>query len=163
MWKTGHAHMKSKMQETGAILGGEYSGHIFIKDRWFGFDDGLYAAARLIEIMSLQGQTLDEIIEEFPETICTPEIKIAVDEHQKFTIVEKLIRSGDFGDAKITTLDGVRADFKKGWGLVRASNTSAALTLRFEADTQEDLKIIKGIFVRELKKLNKDININWEK
>lgn len=162
LWKTGHSHMKQKMQETGAILGGEYSGHIFIKDRWFGFDDGLYAAARLIEIMSLQGESLDTIISEFPDMVSTPEIRIAVSEDKKFTLVERLVAEGDFGDAKLTTIDGLRADFQKGWGLARASNTSADITLRFEAETEKDLLVIKSLFVRELKKIDSTINLNWE-
>jgi len=163
MWKTGHSPMKAKIQETGALLGGEYSGHIFIKDRWYGFDDGLYAAARLIEIISLQGQDLDSMFEELPESISTPEIRVPVDESRKFEIVKQLVEQGDFSGAKITTIDGLRADFTKGWGLVRASNTGAELTLRFEAESEEFLHQLKSLFVRELRKIDKTINIEWEK
>ncbi len=162
MWKTGHSPMKEKMMETGALVGAEYSGHIFIKDRWYGFDDGLYAAARLVEIISLQGEDLDTIFEEFPESPASPEIRVNVKEEEKFGIIEKLIATGDFGDAKITTLDGLRADYKNGWGLIRASNTSANLTMRFEADDEATLHQLKSRFVRELRKVDMKIVVNWE-
>ena len=162
MWKTGHSPMKEKMMETGALVGAEYSGHIFIKDRWYGFDDGLYAAARLIEIVSLQGEDLDTLFAEFPESPSSPEIRVNVREEEKFGIIEKLIASGDFGDAKITTLDGLRADYKNGWGLIRASNTSPNLTMRFEADDEATLHQLKSQFVRELRKIDMKIVVNWE-
>lgn len=162
MWKTGHSPMKHKMAETGALLGGEYSGHIFIKDRWYGFDDGLYAAARLIEIISLQGQSLDDIFAEFEESPCTPEIRVDVGEEKKFELVQKLVETGNFGDGKITTLDGLRVDYSNGWGLVRASNTSAHLTMRFEADDQNALHQLKSLFVRELRAIDSSINVNWD-
>lgn len=162
LWKTGHSPMKSKMTETGALLGGEYSGHIFIKDRWFGFDDGLYAAARLIEIISLQGESLDDIMSEFPETISTPELRVDIAEEKKFSVIETLIQTGDFGEAKLTTLDGLRADFKDGWGLVRASNTSASITLRFEGESEDFLHFVKALFVRELRKVDNTIVVEWE-
>lgn len=165
MWKTGHAPMKNKMAETKALLGGEFSGHIFIKDRWFGFDDGMYAAARLIEILSLQGQTLDEIFDEFPKSPSTPEIRIAVGEDEKFVIVEKLAAEGDFSGGRVTDIDGVRVDFAFGWGLVRASNTSANLTLRFEANDEASLVKVKAIMAKELQKvakqLAKQIDVSW--
>ena len=162
MWKTGHSPMKSKMVETGALVGGEYSGHIFIKDRWFGFDDGMYAAARLIEILSLQGESLDMMFEDFPESPCTPEVRIDVDEERKFKIIEELKLNGNFEEAKLTLIDGVRADFPYGWGLVRASNTSAHLTLRFEADDEGSLHHIKSLFVKELRVIDNSIQVNWD-
>ncbi len=162
MWKTGHAPMKNKMVETGALVGGEYSGHIFIKDRWFGFDDGMYAAARLIEILSLQGESLDMIFDEFPESPSTPEVRISVDEERKFSIIEALKEHGRFEDAKLTLIDGVRADFPFGWGLIRASNTSAHLTLRFEADDEGSLHHIKSLFVKELRAIDNSIHVSWE-
>ncbi len=162
MWKTGHAPMKNKMLETGALLGGEYSGHIFIKDRWFGFDDGMYAAARLIEILSLQGESLDMMFNEFPKSPSTPEIRVPVDEDKKFGIVSQLAALGEFGEGRLTTIDGVRVDFPNGWGLVRASNTSANLTLRFEADDEDALHQVKSIMVKELKKIDNSITIDWE-
>ncbi|AOS96279.1 Phosphomannomutase/phosphoglucomutase [Microbulbifer aggregans] len=142
MWKTGHAPMKSKMLETGAILGGELSGHIFIKDRWFGFDDGLYAAARVLEIMALREQSLDELLDSLPKMASTPEILLPVPEEDKFQLVQAIQENADFGDADINTIDGLRIEFADGWGLVRASNTGAALTLRFEAETEEQLRRI---------------------
>ncbi len=163
MWKTGHAPMKNKMAETGALIGGEYSGHIFIKDRWFGFDDGMYAAARLIEIVSLQGESLDMMFDEFPDSPATPEIRVPIDEDKKFGVVEKLAQVGDFGHGRITNIDGVRVDFPEGWGLVRASNTSANLTLRFEADTVEAMHQIKAIMVKELRKVDPSITVDWGK
>ena len=161
MWKTGHAPMKNKMVETGALVGGEYSGHIFIKDRWFGFDDGMYAAARLIEIISLQGESLDMIFSEFPESPSTPEVRINVDENKKFAIVEALKERGHFEEAKLTLIDGLRADFPFGWGLVRASNTSAHLTMRFEADDESSLHHIKSLFVKELRAIDNSLQVDW--
>lgn len=157
IWKTGHSHMKAKMQETGALLGGEFSGHIFIKHRWYGFDDGLYACARLLEIITLRDQDLDTIYSSFPEQIATPEILIPIAEEKKFTIIDKLCASGEFDQGQITTIDGIRVEYATGWGLVRASNTSAALTLRFEAESEEDLQFIREIFKRELGKVSSDL------
>ncbi|MGD8176312.1 phosphomannomutase/phosphoglucomutase [Marinimicrobium sp. ARAG 43.8] len=160
MWKTGHSHMKSKMIETGALIGGEYSGHIFIKDRWYGFDDGLYTLARLLEIITLRDQSIDDIFAAFPALPATPELKIPVDDREKFTIVERLAREGEFRSGKLTTIDGVRVDFARGWGLVRASNTSAALTLRFEADSEDALEKLQQLFLRELLKIAPDLKID---
>jgi len=162
MWRTGHSPMKAKMQETGALVGGEYSGHLFIKDRWFGFDDGLYAAARLIEILSLQGCSMDDLLDELPVSPSTPEIRVRVDESRKFELVETLIKTGNFGDGKITTLDGIRVDFANGWGLVRASNTSAHITMRFEADDEDALHKLKALFVREMRKIDSSFVVNWD-
>jgi phosphomannomutase / phosphoglucomutase len=148
--KTGHAFMKEKMAETGALLGGEFSGHIFFGERWYGFDDGLYAAARLAEIVSNQGRTLDQLMAVFPETANTPEILIPVAEADKFKLMQKFIDGASFPDGKVNTLDGLRVDFNDGWGLIRASNTSAALTARFEASTPEQLPLIMGAFRAQL-------------
>ncbi|MDO3388579.1 phosphomannomutase/phosphoglucomutase [Gilvimarinus sp. SDUM040013] len=161
MWKTGHSHMKRKMIETGALIGGEYSGHIFFKERWYGFDDGLYAAARLMEIITLRDQTIEEAFAAFPMLPSTPEYRIEVPEQEKFTLVEQLIEQGDFQTGKPTTIDGLRVDFAKGWGLVRASNTGAEITLRFEAETDEIIDQIKKLFKRELRKINKNLNLDF--
>jgi phosphomannomutase / phosphoglucomutase len=161
MWKTGHSPMKAKMIETGALIGGEYSGHIFIKDRWYGFDDGMYAMARLLEIITLRDQKIDDIFMAFPILPATPELKIAVPDAEKFALIQQLIEKGDFQNGKPTTIDGLRVDFSKGWGLVRASNTSAALTLRFEAESEEALEKIKLLFKRELLKVNPKLVINF--
>lgn len=161
MWKTGHSHMKQKMIETGALLGGEYSGHIFIKERWYGFDDGLYTAARLLEIMTLRDQSVDDVFAAFPVLPSTPEIRIAVPEADKFKLVEALIAQGEFQNGKATTIDGLRVDFSKGWGLVRASNTGPEITLRFEAETEAVLGKLKLLFKRELKKIDKTLKLDF--
>jgi phosphomannomutase/phosphoglucomutase len=160
MWKTGHSPMKAKMEETQALIGGEYSGHIFIKDRWYGFDDGIYAMARLLEIITLRDQKIDDIFAAFPQLYSTPEIKIAIPELDKFGLIKKLNEIGDFANGTITTIDGLRVDYTKGWGLVRASNTSPALTLRFEAESPESLEKIQQIFKRELLKVDNRLTFN---
>lgn len=161
MWKTGHSPMKAKMVETGALIGGEYSGHIFIKDRWYGFDDGMYAMARLLEIITLRDQKIDDIFAAFPQLIITPEIKVAVPDKLKFELIKKIAEQGDFKNGNITLIDGVRVDYSKGWGLVRASNTSPALTLRFEAESEESMELIKQIFKRELLKIDNSLVLNF--
>jgi phosphomannomutase/phosphoglucomutase len=160
MWKTGHSPMKAKMEETQALIGGEYSGHIFIKVRWYGFDDGIYAMARLLEIITLRDQKIDAIFAAFPQLYSTPEIKIAIPELDKFGLIKKLSEIGDFANGTITTIDGLRVDYTKGWGLVRASNTSPALTLRFEAESHESLEKIQQIFKRELLKVDNRLTFN---
>jgi len=157
MWKSGHSFMKEKMMETGALLGGEFSGHIFFKERWFGFDDGMYAAARLIEILSTTDPDLDVQLEAFPEFISTAELRVATGEQQKFTIVEKLVSDGQFGDGKLSTLDGLRVDFADGWGLVRASNTTPVLTLRFEADNEDAMQRIQQQFKQQLSAIDGEL------
>jgi phosphomannomutase/phosphoglucomutase len=159
MWKTGHSHLKAKMKQTGALIGGELSGHIFIKDRWYGFDDGMYATARLLEIMTLRDQDADSLFASFPTLPSTPEILVPIDESKKFQIVEKLIANGEFQNGKATTIDGLRVDFTKGWGLVRASNTTAALTMRFEAEEQKIIDQIQQLFKRELEKIDPTIQL----
>lgn len=154
MWKTGHSSIKTKMHTSGAPLGGEYSGHIFFKERWFGFDDGIYAAARLLEIMSLRDQSLDDMLDDLPKAVATGEIRIPVTEASKFRIIQQLIDTGDFPSGKKITIDGLRVDFPTGWGLARASNTSAALTLRFEADNETAIGVLKTLFQRELHKID---------
>jgi phosphomannomutase/phosphoglucomutase len=161
MWKTGHSNIKAKMRETNALLAGEFSGHIFFKERWFGFDDGLYAAARLMEIMSLRDQSLDSMIAAMPELFITPEIKIAVADTDKFTLIDNIIENGNFGSGEKTLIDGLRVDFDTSWGLVRASNTSPAITLRFEADNTNDLIKVQSIFKREINKIDPTIILDF--
>ena len=151
MWKTGHSHIKAKMKETGALLGGEFSGHICFSERWYGFDDALYSAARLLEILGTEETSAQEILESFPDTVSTPEIKVAVTEESKFKLIELLKSKSDFGEGSVNTIDGIRVDYSDGWGLVRASNTSPCLTLRFEADTQEALNRIQEVFRSQLR------------
>jgi phosphomannomutase/phosphoglucomutase len=161
MWKTGHSNIKEKMRETNALLAGEFSGHIFFKERWFGFDDGLYAAARLMEIMSLRDQSLDSMIEAMPELFITPEFKIAVSDADKFSLIENIIENADFESGEKTLIDGLRVDFDTSWGLVRASNTSPALTLRFEADNAADLIEVQSLFKRELIKIDPKLILDF--
>ncbi|MDN6319272.1 MAG: phosphomannomutase/phosphoglucomutase [Marinobacter sp.] len=157
MWKTGHSLMKAKMKETGALLAGEMSGHVFFAERWYGFDDGLYSAARLLEILGIEDRHSDEVFEDFPEDISTPELNVEATESSKFTIVEQLSQEGDFGDGNISNIDGVRVDYADGWGLCRASNTTPMLALRFEAETDEALERIKDVFRVQLKKVAPDL------
>lgn len=152
MWKTGHSLMKAKMKESGALLAGEMSGHVFFGERWMGFDDGLYSAARLLEILGIEDRHCDEVFEDFPEDISTPELNVEVSEETKFPLIEKLSREGDFGDGNISTIDGIRVEFTDGWGLCRASNTTPVLVLRFEAETEEALERIKAVFREQLQK-----------
>ena len=152
--RTGHTFIKQKIRETGAKLGGEMSGHIFFNDRWAGFDDGIYAGARLLEI--IDESTDEDIFENLPNMISTPEINIAVSDSEKFQIVENFKRKADFINATIIDIDGIRVEFENGWGLLRASNTTPALVLRFEAQTEKVLKEIKEIFKQNLKKIKHD-------
>ena len=152
--RSGHSFIKEKLAETGALLGGELSGHICFSERWFGFDDALYSAARLLEIVGSQEEGLTELLQEFPVSISTPEIHVEVSDEEKFDLVNALVAAADFEDATMTTVDGLRVDFSDGWGLVRASNTEPAITLRFEADNEEILEDIKAAF-RELLQENR--------
>ncbi len=159
MWKTGHSLIKKKMKETGALLAGEMSGHIFFKERWFGFDDGIYSAARLLEILSKQQSTAEALFETFPNDISTPEINIDVTDESKFSIIDAL-HDAQWGEAaELTTIDGVRVDYPHGWGLVRASNTTPVLVLRFEADTEAELQRIKDVFHAQLKRVAPDLQL----
>ncbi|MFT7299825.1 MAG: phosphomannomutase/phosphoglucomutase [Porticoccus sp.] len=157
MWKTGHSHMYNKILECDAPLGGEYSGHIFFRDRWHGFDDGIYAAARLVEIMTIREQGLDEIVSSFETTHATTEIKIDVADEEKFAIVDSLVSGQAFQGGKVSTIDGLRVDFPKAWGLIRASNTSPALTLRFEAESGEELEKIQSLFRQQLRSIGANL------
>ena len=159
MWKTGHSLIKAKMKETGALLAGEMSGHIFFKERWFGFDDGIYSAARLLEILSLETDDVDQVFAQFPVNLSTPEINIEVTEDNKFQIIERLQNEGHWGEASLTTLDGIRADFPNSWGLVRASNTTPMLVLRFEGESEDDLAQIKTLFREQLLAIVPDLDL----
>ena len=154
MCKTGHSHIRKSVKDVNALLGGEFSGHLFFNDRWFGFDDGCYAAVRLLEILSTQTYgripSLDEVITEFKETSFTPEILIPVAENDKFMIMDTLSSECKFPDGAISSLDGLRVKYKYGWGLIRASNTTPNLTLRFEAEDDLQLDAIKQRFLIEL-------------
>ena len=157
MWKTGHSHLKAKIKETGALLGGEFSGHIAFAERWYGFDDALYSAARLLEIVGTQSNSTEELFAEFPSTEFTPEIKIETTDEAKFDIIDKLAAEGDFGDGTTTSIDGVRVDYEDSWGLIRASNTSPVLTLRFEADNSQALTRVQQLFRQQLAKIDSSL------
>ena len=146
MWKTGHSLLKAKMHELGAPLAGEMSGHIFFKERWYGFDDGLYAGARLLEILSHNTLSASEIFKGLPDSVNTPELKILIPEEEKLQFMQELIKAAKFADAQINVIDGLRVDFADGWGLVRVSNTTPCLTLRFEAENEAALERIQKQF-----------------
>lgn len=143
MWRTGHSLIKAKMKEVDAVLAGEMSGHMFFKDRFFGFDDGIYASCRLLEILADSGKTIAELLDGVPETYTTPEIRVDCSDDIKFQVVERAKQA--FLDQGLTVIgvDGARIVFPDGWGLVRASNTQPVLVLRYEADTQERLEEIR--------------------
>lgn len=154
MTKTGHSFLKQGLEETGALLAGEMSGHFFFKDRWGGFDDGLYAAARFLEILANNyGATSDELFAQFPERCSTPEIQIYVDDQAKVSLMQTLIsQNKDLAGANINTTDGLRIEFGFGWGVVRASNTGSYLVARFEANDEEGLQKVKNTFKELLQK-----------
>ena len=153
--KTGHTFIKQKIRETNAQLGGEMSGHIFFNDRWKGFDDGIYAGARMLEIIA--SEDTKDIFSELPNMVSTPELNVSASDEGKFFLVEEFIKKTDFSNAKIIDIDGIRVEYAKGWGLLRASNTSPVLVLRFEAETEDDLNNIKTIFYENLKRIEPDI------
>lgn len=159
MWKTGHSLVKAKLAETGAPLAGEMSGHIFFKERWYGFDDGLYTGARLLEIVS-RFSDAGAPLEALPQDVSTPELKLEMEEGQPFTLVQALQEQGQFpGATRVVTIDGVRAEYPDGFGLARPSNTTPVVVLRFEAQTAEALARIQGDFRRELAKLAPDATL----
>ena len=160
MWRTGHSIIKNKMLEVGAVLAGEMSGHIFFKDEWFGFDDGLYVGARLLQVLSRQNKSAAAVFAALPDSVNTPELKLPMDDDKKTGFMTRLLRDAYFGaDAQKITIDGLRVDFPFGWGLVRPSNTSPYLTMRFEADTPENLEKIKNLFREQLLAIEKDLNL----
>ena len=150
MWKTGHSLIKNKMAELNAPLAGELSGHIFFKERWYGFDDAIYAAARLLEIITNTKAKSEEIFAEMPGGVSTPELRVKLPEEAHETFMQRLKDNVNFPDAQVIDTDGVRIEFQDGWGLIRPSNTSPYLTLRFEADNQGALERIQGEFRRLL-------------
>lgn len=148
MWKTGHSLIKSKVKETAAPLGGELSGHIFFNDTWYGFDDALYAGARLLSILAARGVSAAELFAELPNAVSTPELRLDLSPGQPEALMRRLmsrLQSG-FKGAELITIDGLRADFDHGWGLVRASNTTPSLVFRFEADDEAALLRLKEQF-----------------
>jgi phosphomannomutase/phosphoglucomutase len=161
MMRTGHSYIKAKMKEIKALLAGEFSGHTFIKERWYGFDDGIYTGARLLELLAKSEQSLDQLFAVLPESLHTPELKIPMADDLKFAFMEKLQNRAHFPDAKVTTIDGIRADFADGFGLIRPSNTTPYLILRFEGDTKEALDKIKRVFKSQLQLLNPNLKLPY--
>jgi len=161
MWKTGHSLIKAKMRESGAELAGEMSGHFFFQERWYGFDDGLYSAARLLEILANRAETPSEVLADLPDGVSTPEIKVDVLEGTPHAIVERFVDGVEFEGARLSTIDGLRADWDDGWGLVRASNTTPILVLRFEADNTAALERIKTEFRTRLQALAPELKMTF--
>ena len=159
MWKTGHSFIKAKMKETGAELAGEMSGHIFFKERWFGFDDGLYSAARMLEIISQHDESTSAIFEALPDSFNTPELQINFDEGQHYKFMNKFIDKAKFEDADIITIDGLRVNYAEGWGLIRPSNTTPCLVLRFEANNEATLAEIQNTFREQILSVDNSLKL----
>jgi phosphomannomutase/phosphoglucomutase len=152
MWKAGHSLLKAKLKETNALLAGEMSGHMFFKERYFGYDDAIYASLRLLEIIANSDGPFSALLADLPRTVSTPEIRIDCPDDRKFIIVE---RAKDYfrQHYDIIDIDGVRVQFPEGWGLIRASNTQPALVLRFEAQTAEKMNEYRALVEGKLKEL----------
>jgi phosphomannomutase/phosphoglucomutase len=157
MWKAGHSLIKGKMKEEKALLAGEMSGHIFFADRYFGYDDAIYATVRLLEILSESGKRLSDLLADVPKTFATPEIRVDCPDRIKFRVVEA-VRDHFRKTHDIITIDGVRISFEDGWGLLRASNTQPVLVLRFEAATEFRLASIRKEIEEVLKGILKSFN-----
>jgi phosphomannomutase/phosphoglucomutase len=148
MWKTGHSLVKAKMRETGAPLGGEMSGHVFIKDRWYGFDDGLYAGARMLELLSRLADP-SAVLNALPQSSSTPELHLELAEGENFALIDQLQREAQFpGSEQIITIDGLRVEYPDGFGLARSSNTTPVVVMRFEGESASALARIQGEFKR---------------
>lgn len=159
MWQTGHSLIKAKMKASGALLAGEMSGHIFFKERWYGFDDATYTASRLLELLAADPRHPSQVMGELPNAVNTPELHIDMKEGEHFQFMTRLIESAKFEGADITTIDGIRVDYDDGWGLVRASNTTPCLVLRFEGKDQETLERIQDKFRQAILKLDSSLSL----
>ena len=159
MWRTGHSLIKTKMQDSGALLAGEMSGHVFFADRWYGFDDALYSGARLLEILGTYNLPPSQVFAELPAGISTPELRITMAEGQQWVLMQRILAVDYFADGQCTTIDGLRVDYADAWGLVRASNTEPSLVLRFEADDQQALARIQDRFKNMLNQLAPDLRL----
>ncbi|VAW66192.1 Phosphoglucomutase @ Phosphomannomutase [hydrothermal vent metagenome] len=161
MWKTGHSLIKAKMKETSAALAGEMSGHIFFKERWYGFDDGLYSAARMLELLSKKQADTAEIFAQLPDSFNTPEIQIHFAEGEHYAFMKKFKALAKFENTEISTIDGMRVTWNKGWGLIRPSNTTPCLVLRFEAEDEGSLKQIQHYFREQMLATDSNIKLNF--
>lgn len=159
MCPTGHSLVKKIMKEEQAAIAGEMSGHIFFKDRWYGFDDALYSACRLLEILSLSSKSIDDQFAAIPNSINTPEIKIPIYEDIKFSFMQEFIARAKFPDANLITIDGLRVEYPYGWGLLRASNTTPCLIARFEAQDSESMSLIQSTFKHQLQEIDEKLLI----
>jgi len=159
LWKTGHSFVKSKMRETGALLAGEMSGHVFFKERWYGFDDGLYAGARLLEILSREADP-SAVLNGLPDAVSTPELQIKLKEGENYALIDKLQSSAKFsGKHEVIRIDGLRVEYPDGFGLARSSNTTPVIVLRFEADDERAIKRIQDDFRRVILEVKPDANL----
>jgi phosphomannomutase/phosphoglucomutase len=159
MWRTGHSLIKAKLKESGAPLAGEMSGHIFFNDRWPGFDDGMYAGARLLEILS-RGRDPSAVLNALPTAVNTPELQLKTAEGENFSLVERLKSEGRFeGASEVITIDGVRVEYPDGFGLARPSNTTPVVVMRFEGDSEAAMKRIQAAFGAEIRKLKPDVQL----
>jgi len=159
MYPTGHFNIKNGIKEHNPLLAGEMSGHIFFNDKWYGFDDGVYSGARVIELISKTKKSVSNLNKELPILFSTPELNIEVSDEKKFEIVRKFVTNCTLKGEKIS-IDGLRINFDNGWGLLRASNTTPMLVMRFEGNTEENLIKIKNKFIKELSRICPDIDIN---
>ena len=159
MCPTGHSIVKAVMKEEGAALAGEMSGHLFFKDRWYGFDDALYSACRLLEIISSSELTVSQQFELIPNSINTPELKIAITDEEKFVFMKRFCAEATFKEARIIPMDGLRVEFTNGWGLLRASNTTPCLVARFEAIDEDNLQNIQQLFRKQIHLVNNQLDL----
>ncbi|HCU88414.1 MAG TPA: phosphomannomutase/phosphoglucomutase [Gammaproteobacteria bacterium] len=159
MAQTGHSLIKKKMKDTGALLAGEMSGHIFFKERWYGFDDAMYAAARLLEILSTAGGSLDEVFGTLPDRVSTSELRLEMPEQEHAEFMQNVLAGASFENGVVTTIDGLRVDFPDSWGLIRPSNTTPCLVLRFEGDDKAALDTIKNRFRELLTKIDRKLDL----
>ncbi len=159
MWKTGHSFIKGKLKETDAVLAGEMSGHIFFKERWYGFDDGLYAGARLLEMLSSETD-IDTVLNSIPDAVSTPELQIRLKEGENYEVIAQLQQTAHFDNAeRVITIDGLRVEYADGFGLARSSNTLPVIVLRFEADNEAALKRIEKEFSRAILQVKPDAKL----
>jgi phosphomannomutase/phosphoglucomutase len=159
MYKTGHSLIKAKMKEIGAPFAGEMSGHFFFEERWYGVDDEIYSAARLLEILAGAETPPEAILNALPTSFSTPELKVQMTEGENFAFIEEFIKVARFDGAEITTIDGIRADFPDGWGLVRCSNTTPILVVRFDGETEQALERIKTSFRSQMLAVKPDLEL----
>ncbi|MCC6715543.1 MAG: phosphomannomutase/phosphoglucomutase, partial [Gammaproteobacteria bacterium] len=159
MWKTGHSLIKAKMREIGSPLAGEMSGHIFFKERWYGFDDAMYAAARLVEILVGDAHPPKQVFAGLPGGVATPELRMDMPESRHAAFMQRLVSSAQFEGAEICTIDGLRVDFPDAWGLIRPSNTTPVLVARFEGDDAEALARIQAQFRTLIQKVDGSLKI----